>query len=50
LPFCQVPSEKRNKQPLLVGIKSEREIGTSLTPPPHLEQEGGELYGAIFFQ
>jgi RNA polymerase sigma factor (sigma-70 family) len=29
VPFCQVPSEKRNKQPLPVGIKSEREIGTS---------------------
>jgi hypothetical protein len=30
--FCQASSEKRNKRPLPVGIKSEREIGTSLTP------------------
>lgn len=41
--------EKRNKQPFSVGIKSEREKGTSCSPSI-FDREGGELNGAIFFQ
>lgn len=41
--------KKCNKKPLPVGIKSEREKGTSFSPSI-LAKEGGELNGAIFFQ
>lgn len=46
--FLKFILKKRNKQPFPVGIRSEREKGTSFTPSIW-SKEGGELNGAIFF-
>ena len=47
--FSKFILKKRNKKPFQIGIRSEREKGTSFSPSI-LDKEGGELNGAIFFQ